>query len=101
MRRVKDPESGIVHFTCPSTLGMTLCAHEAGKKTDDLFSPTCKPWKETADLVNCPDCAKVYCAVKNEPWNTHQTFEDETLDVGMYAAVEKDGPAIPDVGKEE
>jgi len=92
MRRVKDAETNIVHFTCPSTLGMTLCAHPAGVKMDDLFNPSFKGWPETEEVVTCKDCAKVYCSVKNEPWNTQAPFEDETLEAGIFAAVGKDGP---------
>ncbi len=29
--------------------------------------------RETRDRVNCPECAKLYCAVKNAPWNEVDT----------------------------
>jgi len=40
--------------------------------------------KPTHDPVDCPACAKLYCQVKNAPWNE---VEDRALDTGIYAAV--------------
>lgn len=66
--------NGEVHFRNPANAFRTLC----GKDASAL---------ETSEQVDCEKCAKVYCAIKNEPWNSVQ---DEAMDKGIMEAVKED-----------
>lgn len=79
MKRVE--RYGTVHFRHPVRDRYALCGESLGR---DLLDEGAT---ETKDRVNCPKCAKVYCAVKNEPWNTQGPFEKQTLCDGIHAAV--------------
>lgn len=89
MTRIVDT-NGVVHFVNPAHSGHTLCCRTAGA---DLFGEFKPLGKETSDQVNCPNCAKVVCAIRNEPYNTLVAeVEDKTMMLGVYSAVEPDGP---------
>lgn len=75
----------VVHFRNPAERDHTLCGQLA-RHFDLLGLP--QPYKETSEPVTCPHCAKVYCAVKNEPW---PSVEGAAMDIGMYEAVKEDG----------
>jgi len=92
MTRIKGHQ-GVVHYRHPAKPYMTLCGACAENKHPDFFRDEYVPWPEAAERVTCPNCAKVVCAVRNEPYNTLVTDIDEaTLDRGIYAAVQPDGP---------
>lgn len=89
MTRIKDG-NGVVHFRNPGNREMTLCGQTAVSNGEvGLFGDNAeaKPFNESKDIVICLLCAKVYCAVKNEPWNS---VEDTAMDFGMYEAVKDD-----------
>lgn len=77
---------GTVHFRHPVRDLYALCGESLGR---DLLDDAAT---ETTARANCPKCAQVYCAVKNEPWNTQEPFEEQTLCDGIYAAVETKTP---------
>jgi len=85
---------GVTHYRCPDNPGLTLCGIRADNRTEDLFGKvTVSIWPMSFVRVNCPDCAKVICACRNEPYNTLVAeVEDNTMMRGIYAAVEVDGP---------
>jgi len=88
MTRIKDA-GGVVHFVNPAHAGHTLCCRTDGA---DLFGELKPLGKETSDPVNCPNCAKVVCAIRNETYNTLVAeVEDRTMMLGVYSAVEPDG----------
>lgn len=90
MTRIKDTNTGLVHYVCPAHGGHTLCARTGGT---DLLGNFVKLGEPTAERVTCPDCAKVVCAIRNEPYNTLVAdIDDATLDTGIWAAVQGDGP---------
>ncbi len=93
MRRIKDGK-GQVHYGCPADGYRTLCGCDAFDTTQTMFDPPeQEPWQETTDRVNCPNCAKVVCAVRNEPYNTLVAeIDGPALDTGIWAAVKGDGP---------
>lgn len=92
MRRVKD-RRGVVHYGNPADQMRTLCAADAFDIQQTMFDPPeQEPWQETDDRVTCKDCAKVVCAIRNEPYNTLVAdIDDATLDTGIYEAVKPDG----------
>lgn len=88
MTRIIDKQTGRVHFRNPSDDRRTLCGETALDREQDLLGCVFgKPMKETSESVNCPKCAKVYCAVKNEPW---PSVDDAAMNEGVYAAVQPD-----------
>lgn len=93
MRRIKDIH-GQVHYGCPADYHKTLCGCRAFDIAHTMFdTPEREPWLETTERVTCPDCAKVVCAVRNEPYNTLVADIDyTTLETGITAAVQADGP---------
>ena len=93
MRRIKD-NHGQVHYGCPADGYKTLCGCDAFNLEQTMFDPPERePWQETTERVTCPNCAKVVCAVRNEPYNTQVAdIDDTTLDTGIMAAVQTDGP---------
>lgn len=77
MKRVQV--DGRTHFCgCHLT---TLCGLPIVQR--DLLGQPIGHAKESNGQVDCPDCATLYCQVKNTPWNE---VEDTTLDRGIYAA---------------
>lgn len=90
MTRIINQMEGVVHFRNPAADDRTLCGRDAAFYEMTLLSPHRRSFDETTKRVNCPGCAKVYCAVKNEPWNTQEPFEDEVLDRGIHDAFEPD-----------
>lgn len=67
MRRIAA--GGTVHFAGSGY--HTLCGANA---FDASLSGLAVPvMRETRDRVNCLECAKLYCAVKNAPWNEVDT----------------------------
>jgi len=81
MKRMTDPH-GKVHFVGAN--GCTLCGVEHMTRTEDLFTVQGANWPETTSPVTCPDCARLYCAVKNAPW---PEVNGDVLDRAIYAAV--------------
>jgi len=95
MTRMKS-ERGVVHYRCPANTRLTLCGEPAGQRISDLFGGEYREWPLTTERVTCPDCAKVICACRNEPYNTlNAEVEDATMMRGIYAAVQPDGPVPP------
>jgi len=92
MTRVED-DRGLVHFRNPARPDYALCGAMAGNVTIDIFGKaTPTPWKLTTKRVNCTDCAKVVCAIRNTPYNAlDAAIDDDTLMRGIYAAAEPDG----------
>jgi len=82
MERVKDND-GAVHFV--GVHKKTLCGrvHEC----NDLLGRTFILWKKTSLPITCPDCAKLYCRIKNTPWNE---VDDAAMDRAMFDAVKPD-----------
>ena len=81
MKRIKDG-SRVVHFVGCS-LPYTLCGKDIGTRQADLFTGeglTAVP--ETSAPVTCHDCAKLYCQIKNAPWNE---VDDKAMEIGMFA----------------
>lgn len=85
MERVKDEKRSVVHFK--GLNGRTLCGLERLERNDDLFASAGKNWPDTSESVNCPDCAKLYCRIKNAPWNE---VDGDILDAACYTAVKPD-----------
>lgn len=82
MKRIKGND-GFVHFSTGSK--MALC----GYQSRDLLG-NCESMKMTGDPVTCPDCARIFCQIKNSPLNE---VESNVLEVATYAAVGVDvGP---------
>lgn len=77
MKRLKG--SDIVHFA--GNGDMALCGVSC--ISEDLFG-TCAALHDTSDAVNCPDCARLYCQIKNAPW---PEVETAALQKGMLDAV--------------
>jgi len=90
MERVKDND-GKVHFR--GVCQKTIC----GRVTDckDLLGKPLFAMSNTGKPVTCPDCAKLYCRIKNTPWNE---VDDAAMDKAMYDAVKLDDEM--DVGNE-
>lgn len=42
---------------------------------------------EVSEPVTCPECAKLYCRIKNSPWNE---VEDAAMDDAIYDAVKEE-----------
>lgn len=91
MTRMKAPD-GTVHFGNPAHHLRTLCAVKAEDIAVTLLGAERTAWPVTVERVTCPNCAKVYCAVKNQPWNALGPFTEDALERGIYAAVQPDGP---------
>ena len=88
MTRIVEKNTGYVHFRNPADDLMTLCGESARDREQDLLGSVLgKQMKETSEAVTCPKCAKVYCAVKNEPW---PSVDDAAMDEGIYSAVQPD-----------
>lgn len=93
MTRVRC-QDGIVHFRNPVNPVQTLCGfQQTGTVKNNLFlGRECEFFPEASDRVNCPDCARVVCAVRNEPYNTIvSSVTDKALDQGIFDAVKPDG----------
>lgn len=82
MRRCADT-GGKTHFLGDS--GRTLCGKS--RVVEDLFHDKCDEWPITTDRVTCEACARLYCQIKNSPWNE---VEAEVLSKATYAAVENE-----------
>lgn len=85
MKRVSD-SFGVVHFK--GNGDATLCGtHDSVK---DLFGVEIakRSMRPTHDPVTCPDCARLYCEVKNAPWNE---VEANILERATFDAVIEDG----------
>jgi len=82
MERVKV--KGLTHFVGSGRF--TICGMTFGDC--DLFGKMMGTGEKSTDPVDCPECAKLYCRIKNTPWNE---VEDKALDQGIYAAVKTDG----------
>ena len=80
MKRVKS-ENGIVHFV--GAHNKTLCG--SVMSCNDLLGKPLFSMAATQKPVTCPNCAELYCRIKNAPWNE---VEDDTLDKAIYDAVE-------------
>jgi len=93
MTRIKDC-NGVVHFRHVCNTDLCLCGKNSFEPDPEMLIPDeIKVYKETSDPVNCPNCAKVVCAIRNEPYNTLVAeVEDKTMMLGVYSAVEPDGP---------
>lgn len=97
--RVMDTDSGLVHFVNPANAGFTLCARTKGT---DLLGKRLPIGRLTSDLVTCPDCAKVVCAIRNEPYNTLESSFDETVfENGIYDAVKPPTEVVEPVKTDE
>ena len=83
MTRIID-FNGTVHFR--GTRNSTLCALPDSEP--NLIGERTPIMHEVPDPVTCPDCAKLYCQIKNSPWNE---VEDATMDKAIYDAVKPDG----------
>lgn len=96
MRRIKD-ENGVVHYGCPATRAATLCGKPAGIVVTDIVTDKdtlFKALQETTERVTCPNCAKVVCAVRNEPYNTLVAdIDGPAFYTGIVTASQADGPA--------
>lgn len=88
MTRIIDKQTGRVHLRNPADDRQALCGETVREREQDLlWCVFGKPMKETSESVNCPKCAKVYCAVKNEPC---PSVNDAAMNEGIYAAVQPD-----------
>lgn len=79
MTRTVDP-NGKVHFDGAN--GCTLCGISRDVVTEDLIGVTHAQMPETSAPVTCPDCARLYCAIKNAPWHE---VADAAMDHGIDA----------------
>lgn len=79
MTRVKDPYSS-VHFVGAN--GCTMCGVLTTEP--DLTGHPLELMRETCEAVTCPDCARLYCQVKNAPCNE---VDGPTLERATYDAV--------------
>lgn len=100
MTRTVDP-NGKVHFIGAN--GCTLCGISRDVVTEDLIGVTHTQMPETSAPVTCPDCARLYCAIKNAPWHE---VADAAMDHGMAACGDKvwcgacGNRACPDCGQD-
>jgi len=83
-----------VHFAHPGNPALTLCGRCLGP-VDLLGNPLADlQMQETAERVNCVECARTVCAIRNEPYNTLKDETDErTAMQGIYAAIQP--PEVP------
>ena len=82
MRRITDT-SGTVHFIGIPERHVTLCGSSTATK--DLLGNMIDRATETISPCTCRECATLYAAIKNAPWNEVQ---DDALDFGMFAAID-------------
>lgn len=52
-----------------------------------MLEELCEVFMAHYDPVTCNDCAKLYCQIKNAPWNE---VEDAAMDRGIYDAVKEE-----------
>lgn len=87
---------GVVHFN--GCHNCTLCGVDYEKMLKQLMLFTVAPSRDalksrfTTAPVTCPDCARLYCQVKNAPWNEVQ---DAAMDRAMFDAVKPQEEANP------
>lgn len=89
MTRVRGV-SGVIHFRNPADPHRCLCGAEAVSAIDQLFGVDVTECVETKDAVTCANCAKVYAAVKAEPWHS---VDKRVMMVGCFETAQADGPA--------
>lgn len=80
MKRVKGI-SGEIHFRNPADPQRCLCGADAASSVEELFGERAALYQETSERVTCRMCARVYAAVKNEPWNA---LERRALVLGCF-----------------
>ena len=90
MKRVID-FNGVIHFA--GARNSTLCALPDSEP--NLLGDRTKLMHEVSEPVTCPECAKLYCQIKNAPWNE---VNDDAMDGAIFAAVE---PAVAASAEEE
>lgn len=73
---------GFVHFDNRHSKMVTLCGHS--KFQTSLIGEELNECRETAEPVNCPECARLYCEIKNAPWNE---VKSDCLIHGTFSAV--------------
>lgn len=82
MRRVIV--DGVVHFDNRHSMTVTLCGHS--KVFGSLIGENVNESKETTEPVDCPECSRLYCEIKNAPWNE---VKSDCLTHGIFSAVSK------------
>lgn len=79
MKRIAEPKNEVVHFLGANNC--TLCGKNCFTKSGDLFTFNVVRWPDSTCAVTCPDCAKLYCEIKNAPWHE---VADAAMEHGMF-----------------